>query len=147
MRLQIIIATLTIVAATGKAMADDAGAIESDLMGKWVAAYNANKSGDIGALFAGDGIFNPASGISLKGPDAIAKYLGDRIPKWPQEKIEVKEAHQSGDVIWSNGEYLINGAGDNAGKQIVGQYSNTLLHDAQGWHIVVATASAAPPKQ
>ena len=147
MRLQIAIATMAFVAATARAMAEDPAAIEADLMGKWVAAYNANKAVDIGALFAGDGIFNPASGVSLKGPDTIAKYLGDRIPKWPQETITVKEAHQSGDVIWSNGEYTLAGAGDNAGKQIVGQYSNTLLHDAQGWHIVVVTASMAPMKQ
>jgi uncharacterized protein (TIGR02246 family) len=130
------------------AQAQDASNAGEDLGKKWVAAYDAGDAAAIAALFTPDGVFIPASGVVLKGREAIKNAIAARIKAgWNKETVNFIEGGAAGDAGWTIGDYAILGSGENEGKQIAGKYGETLVHDSDGWHIVMLVGNATPPKQ
>jgi uncharacterized protein (TIGR02246 family) len=129
------------------AQAQDASKAGDDLGKKWVEAYNAGDAAAIAALFTPDGVFIPATGIVLKGREAIQNAIAARIKAgWNKETVNFIAGGAAGDAGWTIGDYAIFGSGENEGKQIAGKYGETLVHDSDGWHIAMLVGNATPPK-
>lgn len=92
-------------------------------------------------------MFIPATGVVLKGREAIKNAIAARIKAgWNKETVNFIDGGAAGDAGWTIGDYAIFGSGENEGKQIAGKYGETLIHDSDGWHIVMLVGNASPPK-
>jgi uncharacterized protein (TIGR02246 family) len=130
------------------AQAQDASKAGEELGKKWVEAYDAGDAAAIAALFAPDDVFIPATGVVLKGREAIKNAVAARIKAgWNKETVNFIAGGAAGDAGWTIGDYVIFGSGENEGKQIAGKYGETLVHDSDGWHIVMLVGNAPPTKQ
>jgi len=129
------------------AQAQDASKAGEDLGKKWVAAFNAGDAAAVAALFVPDGVFIPASGVVLKGREAIKNALAGRMKAgWTKETVDVIEGGAAGDAAWAIGDYALIGSGENEGKQLGGKFGETLVHDSDGWHFMMLVANSIPPK-
>jgi uncharacterized protein (TIGR02246 family) len=147
MKLCAFIVTVLLAGLLVPAKAQDASKAGEDLGKKWVAAYNAGDAAAIAALFTPDGVFIPASGVVLKGPEAIKNALAGRMKAgWTKETVDVTEGGAAGDAAWAIGDYALIGSGENEGKQLGGKFGETLVHDSDGWHFRMLVANSIPPK-
>lgn len=147
MKLYAFVATVLVVGSAVPAQAQDAFKAAEDLGKKWVEAYDAGDAAAIAALFTPDGVFIPASGVVLKGRKAIQNAIAARIKAgWNKETVSNVEGGAAGNAGWAIGEYAILGSGENEGKQIAGKYGETLIHDSDGWHIVMLVGNAPASK-
>ncbi len=129
------------------AQAQGASTAGEDLGKKWVAAYDAGDAAGIAALFTTNGVFIPASGVVLKGREAIEKAIAGRMKVgWTKETVTNVEGGEAGNAAWAVGDYALIGSGENQGKQIAGKFGETLVHDSDGWHILMLVGNS-PPKQ
>ena len=148
MKLRALAVSLFVLGSTLPALADDAAVkVASDAAAKWVASYNANDAAGIAALFAPDGLYNAPSGTVLKTHADLTAYLGSRMGAWPKEAVAIKDAGRSGDMIWASGEFSLDGAGDNAGKQLSGHFGEVFVRSGDAWLIVMLTSNITPPKK
>jgi ketosteroid isomerase-like protein len=147
MKLCAFVATVLMAALVIPAQAQDASKAGEDIGNKWAAAYNAGDAAGIAALFTPDGVFIPASGVILKGREAIEKALAGRIKAgWTRETVTNVEGGAAGNAAWAIGDYTLFGSGENEGKQIgPGKFGETIVRDNDNWHIVSLVAFI-PPK-
>lgn len=142
------VVTVLMVGLVFPAQAQDASKAAEDIGKKWVAAYDAGDAAAIAALFTPDGVFIPPSGAVLKGRDAIEKALAGRMKAgWTKETVNVTTAGAAGNAGWAVGDYVLIGSGENEGKQLPGKFGETLVHESDGWRLIMLIGSSPPPKQ
>jgi len=148
MKLYAFVVTALMAGLVVPAQAQDASKAGDDIGKKWVAAYDAGNAAAIAALFTPDGVFIPATGVVLKGREAIEKALAGRMKAgWTKETVTNVEGGAVGNSAWAVGDYALIGSGENEGKQVGGKFGEALAHDSDGWHIVMLVGNSPPPKQ
>ena len=147
MKLHALIMAALMVGLAVPVRAEDASQAGEAFSKKWAEAYSAGDAAAIAALFTPNGVFVPAPGVVLKGRDAIKNAIASRIKAgWNKETVKFIDGGAAGDAGWTIGQYAIFGSGENDGKQMVGKYGETLVHDSDGWHIAMLVGNAPPPK-
>jgi ketosteroid isomerase-like protein len=92
-------------------------------------------------------VFIPATGVVLKGREAIKNALAGRMKAaWTKETVTNVEGGAAGDAAWAIGDYALIGSGENEGKQLGGKFGETLVHDSDDWHFVMLVGNSPRPK-
>ena len=147
MKLCVLVVTVLMAGLVVPTQAQDASKAGEDIGMKWVAAYDAGDAAAIATLFTTDGVLIPATGVILKGREAIKNALAGRMKAgWTKETVNAIEGGAAGNAGWAVGDYALIGSGENEGKQLGGKFGETLVHDSDGWHFMMLVANSIPPK-
>jgi ketosteroid isomerase-like protein len=100
-----------------------------------------------GSLFADNAVQLPDSGETSVGRPAIQNWFRDLMKSWeagPNELVEVKVVNDN--VIIYTGAWSGVWRGEKGPIRLSGHYSDALVHEGDGWKIVLDTVNLTPPK-
>ena len=125
---------------TSPAYADEAMTVAQDIASKWQTAYNNGDAEKIADLYVHDAVFRSGVLGVLKGKSEIEKALADQMKKTPKITVNLRDAHQNGNVVWYYLDFMFpSGPSGHAGV--------TAVNDGGSWHIAMHVSNVTPPKQ
>jgi uncharacterized protein (TIGR02246 family) len=128
---------------------EDACRKESEIAGKFSAAFNKNDAAALTSLYTQDAV-QVGEGPILRGRDAIESNLRELFKGrgWSNHVAKVVEIHVVGGLAWRIGQWSVMGPGPNNTSQRYGGYFSTIdVPDNGTWKIHEETWNAieAPP--
>ena len=97
----------------------DIRAIVSKANDSWNAALNRGDAGAVTAHYTTDGTVLPHTHAVVKGNEAIGQFWAEMIAAGIKDHgIELLEAHEAGDIAYSNGKWHATGVGDDGKPQL-----------------------------
>jgi uncharacterized protein (TIGR02246 family) len=106
---------------------EDACGHESEIAGKFSAAFNKNDAAALASLYTQDAVI-VGEGPILRGRDVIEGDFRELFKGhgWSNHVAKVVEIHVVGDLAWRIGQYSVVGPGPNNTSQRYGGYFSTI---------------------